>query len=131
MIGVIVLCGGVLLLGGGLVVLNWFSNPDSVVQEIVNPSLKETNQAISLSTEMAMTEAPLATETAQAIQAMTQQAQETAQAQASATASAIEVYWGVILDGMGTPPLCLGQSQALYPWKMMEMWRHHRPMSII
>jgi hypothetical protein len=54
---------------------------------------------------MSMTEAPHATETAQAVQAMTQQAQETAQAQASATAAAIEFYWGVILDGMGTTPL--------------------------
>ncbi|MDY6866715.1 MAG: FHA domain-containing protein [Chloroflexota bacterium] len=105
-IGLVVLClGGILLGGGSLVILNWFSNPESEIKEVLNPSLLETDQAVLLSTQMAMTEAPHATETAQAVQAMTQQAQETAQAQASATAAAIEFYWGVILDGMGTTPL--------------------------
>ncbi len=113
-IGVVILCLGVILLGGGgLVILNWFSNPDSSIQEVLDPSIKETDQAILLSTQMAMTEAPYATETAQAVQAMTQQAQETAQAQASATAAAIEYYWGVILDGMGTDPLFGPQSGAI------------------
>jgi pSer/pThr/pTyr-binding forkhead associated (FHA) protein len=105
-IGVVILCGGVILLGGGgLVILNWFSNPESRTQEVADAALIETDQAVLISTQMAMTEAPYATETAQAAQAMTQQAQETAQAQASATAAAIEFYWGVILDGMGTNPL--------------------------
>jgi pSer/pThr/pTyr-binding forkhead associated (FHA) protein len=105
-IGVVILCGGVILLGGGgLVILNWFSNSESGEQRTAEAAFIVTDQAIQLSTQVAMTEAPYATETAQAVQAITQQAQETAQAQASATAAAIEFYWGVILDGMGTNPL--------------------------
>jgi pSer/pThr/pTyr-binding forkhead associated (FHA) protein len=70
-IGVVILCGGVILLGGGgLILFNWFSGSDSMTQQTTDMSFVETDQVVLLSTQMAMTEAPYATETAQAAQAM-------------------------------------------------------------
>jgi len=98
-LAIILLCGGVILLGGSsLVALNLFNNPESQTQQAAEDAMMETDQAVLLTTQIAMTEAPFATETAQAQQAMTQQAQQ-------ATAAAIEYYWDIILDGMGTNPL--------------------------
>lgn len=98
-LAIILLCGGVILLGGGgLVALNLFNNPESQTQQAIEAAMMETDQAVLQATQIAMTQAPIATETAQAQQAMTRQAQQ-------ATAAAIEYYWGIILDAMGTNPL--------------------------
>ena len=105
-LAIIFLCVGVVLVGGGsLIALNLFSNSESQTQQALSAVQMQTDEAILFNTQIAMTEAPIATATAQAEQAMTQHAQETSAAQVAATEAAISYYWNLILDAMGTNPL--------------------------
>jgi len=122
-LGIVFLCiTGVVLGGGGLIALNVFSNDEAETAQASEIGLLQTDQAFVKGTELAMTEAPQATGTALAVQAIqatkvvetqqaaatsiaaTQQAQATANAQIQATADMIDMYWNISQNSMqGTP----------------------------
>jgi len=105
-LGIGLLCAGVIVVGGGgIFALNLFNNPERQTAQAMDDYLLQTDQANLENTKVAMTQAPYATGTAQAQATSQAQAQGTATAQAEATAAAIDYYWDIVADAMGTSPL--------------------------
>lgn len=101
-LGIILLCVGVVVIGGGWAAFNFLQSSEGQPVMINEAMSLQTEQARVANTQIALSQAQNATATAQVQQAATQQAQQTMTAEAQKTQALIDYWRSIIADGLST-----------------------------